>query len=163
MAPSGSAEAALRAAGIRRALAPPAASTGGAGTVVRAATDCTSDCTCASGQTCNWSCPSGNCKQECLGVSGTCTGDCAGGGCEQDCDAGGKYHATQCSGGGCKFDCDESSTCIIKCPKGSCEIVCDGNSTCNVDCTGAASCDITCENGGKLGSCAGNCGTPTGC
>jgi len=40
--------------------------------------------------------------------------------------------------------------------------VCDTDTTCNVDCPGGDPCQVSCENGGQLASCTGNC-DPQGC
>ena len=80
-----------------------------------------------------------------------------------DCDFGGTCDYA-CSGGTCAFDCDNGTTCNIDCSGGGCDVICDIGSTCNVKCSGTgAPCTVTCENGGKLESCTGNCGATIGC
>ena len=116
---------------------------------------CTGTCQCRPGVECDFACGVGCQKIECLGAS--CTADCSAGDCELDCDEQGTCDYA-CSGGGCSFDCDNGSTCNVDCAAGGCEVVCDQGSTCAVKCgADGPPCTASCEGGGQVTSCEGNC------
>jgi len=99
----------------------------------------TQPCTCAGGQQCRMSCPTGACEITC-GGGATCTSDCPLGNCAIVCAAGSLCTAS-CAGGSCGFTCAAGASCTFDCPGGDCTATCAVGSTCTQTCvSGNCSC-----------------------